>query len=172
MFGNISQFHVTSDYLPILNGILITDIVVILFIISNVIKSKTIKIWYEKYNLSAVMADVLVILIVFIITRYCYPLVFGNYYSIVTFIALAVGIQVIHDILFYLFFSNIPRNRNKMLDFFKDYADENGYMTIVADSAMIILSALISSVLVSRSLNMNIIILVTILYTLPYLIYN
>lgn len=59
-----------------------------------------------------------------------------------------------------------------MLDTFKDYADEVSYKAIFADSGMMILACLISSFLAGKSLNVNIITLVTFVYLLPYLLYN
>ena len=52
MFKNISNFNNVNDYLPILNAVLITDMVVILLLIFGFIKSKVLVEWYKKYNLS------------------------------------------------------------------------------------------------------------------------
>ena len=81
-------------------------------------------------------------------------------FSIIKFIILAVIVQVTHDILFYLFFENVPRGMNKMLDTFKDYAKDVSYKAILADSGMIIMASLIASYLASKSLNVNIITLI------------
>ena len=85
---------------------------------------------------------------------------------------LAVILQIIHDILFYIFFINIPRGVNKMIDTFKDYANDVSYKAIFADSGMIIMSCLIASYLVNKNTNTNIIVLISSLYLLPYLLYN
>jgi len=81
-------------------------------------------------------------------------------------------VQIIHDVLFYVFFSNVPRGINKMLDTFKDYANEVSYRAIFADSGMMIMSCLIASFLVNTTTNFNIIVLITFVYLLPYLLYN
>ena len=65
-------------------------------------------------------------------------------FSILKFIGLAVTLQIAHDILFYLFFINVPRGVNKMLDTFKDYANEASYRAILADSGMMIMASLIA----------------------------
>jgi uncharacterized protein YacL len=90
----------------------------------------------------------------------------------VRFAGLAVIIQIIHDILFYIFFTNVPRGINKMLDTFKDYAKEASYKAILADSGMMIMASLIASFLAGKSLNTNIIVLIVFVYILPYLLYN
>ena len=168
MLKNLANYN---NYLPLLNGVLITDLFVILLLNVGLIKSKVLNKWYLQYNLSAVMADVLIILLVLIITKSIYYYIFEEY-SLLKFIFIAVILQIIHDLLFYVFFSNIPRGVNKMIDTFKDYAKEVSYKAILADSAMIILSCLIAAYLVNKSINTNIIVLIIFLYFLPYLLYN
>ena len=123
MFKNIANFSNTKDYLPLLSGVLITDMFVILLLNMKLINSQVLRKWYSEYNLSAVIADVLIILIGLIITRAIYYYIFDNF-SILKFILVAVLVQVIHDILFYILFKNVPRGMNRMLDTFKDYAKE------------------------------------------------
>ena len=171
MFKNIANFNNTTDYLPLFNGVLITDLFVILLLNTKILKSKVLVNWYSQFNLSAVMADVLIILIVLIITRALYYYIFESY-SLLKFIILAVILQITHDILFYIFFNNIPRGVNKMIDTFKDYANEVSYKAILADSGMIIMSCIIAAFLANKNTNTNIIVLVSFLYLLPYLIYN
>ena len=171
MFKNIANFNNTNDYLPLLNGVLITDLFVILLLNTGVIRSVVLKDWYMKYNLSAVIADVLIILIGLIIVRAIYYFIFDKF-SIIQFISLAVVVQILHDILFYLFFKNVPRGMNQMLDTFKDYANEVSYRAIFADSGMMIMASLIASYLASKSLNVNIIVLIIFVYLLTYLLYN
>jgi len=171
MLKNIGNFSNTNDYLPLLNGVLITDLFVILLLNTKVIKSGVLRKWYAQYNLSAVIADVLIILIGLIITRAIYYYVFKTF-SLLKFTILAVIVQITHDILFYIFFTNIPRGVNKMLDTFKDYSNEVSYKAILSDSGMMIMSCIIVSQLVNTNTNINIIVLITILYLLPYLLYN
>ena len=171
MFKNIANFNNINDYLPLFNAVLITDLFVILLLNTRIIKSHSLKKWYSQYNLSAVIGDILIILIVLIITRAIYYYIFNDF-SLLNFIILAVIIQITHDILFYILFSNSPRGLNKMLDTFKDYANEVSYKAILADSGMIIMSCLIASYLVNKTININIIVLISFLYLLPYLLYN
>jgi len=171
MLKNIANFNNTNDYLPLFNAVLITDLFVILLLNTRVITSQTLKKWYSQYNLSAVIADVLIILIVLILTRAIYYHIFNDF-SLLKFIILAVTLQIAHDILFYVFFSYVPRGVNKMLDTFKDYASEMSYKAIFADSGMMIMSCLIGSYLVNKSTNTNIIVLISSAYLLPYLLYN
>lgn len=171
MFKNIANFNNTSDYLPLLNGVLITDLFVILLLNTKIIDSKVLRKWYDTYNLSAVIADVFIIFIGLIITRAIYYYIFDAF-SIFQFTFLVVIVQVIHDILFFIMFKNVPRGVNKMLDTFKDYANEASYRAILADSGMMILACLIGSSLANKNLNSNIIVFIVSVYLLPYLLYN
>jgi uncharacterized protein YacL len=169
IFQDISNFNNVSDYLPILNGCINADLIIIFLLYHGVFKSYYLKKWYKKYQLSAVIADVLILVIGIIIARYLYKYFFGAF-NIWKFTGLAVMIQIIHDILFYLFFKTVPSGYNSMLDFFKDYANEVGINAILGDSFMMILACLLSSHFATYSLNGNIIILIISLYFIPYMI--
>ena len=171
VFSDISKFNNTHDYLPLFNGVLFTDLFVILLSNAKVIDSRVLREWYESYNLSAVVADVLVIFIGLIIVRALYYYIFTEF-SIFKFITLALIVQFIHDMLFYAFFKSVPRGMNRMLDTFKDYANEVSYKAILADGGMMVMAVIIGSYLAGKNLNTNIIVLIALLYVLPYLLYN
>lgn len=171
MFKDISNFNNLSDYLPILNGSILADIIIILGLYyTKLYPSKYLKKWYENYRLSAVVADVLILVIGKIIVRRIYNKFFKEF-SILKFIFLILIIQIIHDILFYLLFITIPRGYNKMIDLFKDYAKEVSYGAIIGDSSMIIISTLLSSIFANFGTNKNIIINIFLVYLIPYIIY-
>jgi hypothetical protein len=171
MFKDISRFNNIDDYLPIITAILIVDMIVMILSIANVISSKYIKIWYQKFFLSAVLADVLVIFIVVIFARAIYYYIFDKF-SITNFILVMLALQITHDILFYIIISIIPRGANKMIDIFQDYANEMSYGAIIGDSMMIIAIGLIASYLANFEANTNIIILVVFLYLLQFILYS
>ena len=165
---NIADF---TGFLPLLNAVLITDLFVISLLNMEFIQSRVLRKWYSQYNLSAVIADVLIILLVLILTRALYYSVFDKF-SLLNFVILAVILQIAHDLLFALFFSSVPRGVNKMIDTFKDYANEMSYKAVIADSGMMIMSSLIASYLVNKNDNTNTIVLISSMYLLPYLLYN
>lgn len=169
IFKDISKFNSVNDYLPILNGSLNADLIIILLVFHNVFKSNYLKKWYHKYQLSAVTADVLILVIGIILTRFFYKFIFETF-NIWKFTGLAVTIQIIHDFLFYWFFNSVPRGYNSMLDFFKEYAKEVGIKAVLGDSFMMIISCLLSSYFANYSLNTNLIILIISLYLFPYMI--
>jgi hypothetical protein len=160
-----------KDYLPLLNSVIITDLLFMIFIALGLINSKVLKDWYNKYTLSAVIADVLIIVIVLLITNKLYYYIFKEL-SIIKFIILALILQIIHDILFYVLITIIPRGKNRMIDTFKDYAKEVSFYAIIGDSLMIISACLIFYYLINMDINTNIIILIVSLYIMPYILYN
>jgi uncharacterized protein YacL len=169
LFKDISNFNNVNDYLPILNGCINADLIIIFLVFHNVFKSYYLRKWYNKYQLSAAIADILILVIGIILSRFFYKFFFSSF-NIWKFTALAVCIQIIHDILFYLFFKSLPTGYNEMLDFFKEYAKEVGVGAILGDSFMMIIACLLSSHFATRSINTNIIILVISVYFLPYMI--
>jgi hypothetical protein len=171
LFADISNFNKIDDYLPILNGCLHADFVIILCVFNKIINSVYLKNWYKNFNLSAIIADVLILMIGIIIARFLYKFIFTKW-DIVYFIILAVCIQITHDFLFYLFFKNVPNNYSYILNFFKKYANEIGFYAIIGDSCMMILACLLSSYFAGLSLNLNIISLIFSIYFVPFLIYQ
>ena len=169
IFKDISNFNNVSDYLPILNGCVNADLFILFLLFHGVFKSVYLKKWYKKYQLNAVLADVLILFIGIILARFLYKYFFDTF-NIFKFTSLAVCIQIIHDLLFYWMFNSLPVGYNSMLDFFKGYAKEVGVGAILGDSFMMIVACLMSSSFATYSLNMNIITLVISLYFFPYMI--
>jgi hypothetical protein len=170
MFRDISRFNNINDYLPIITAILIVEIMVIMLTYSNML-GKNLKLWYQQFLLSALLADVLIIFLGVILARAIYYYIFDTF-SIINLILIILVIQIVHDILFYLIIITIPRGSNKMIDLFKDYADEVSYRAILGDSMMIIATGLIASYLANFDANINIIISAVLIYLLQYIIYN
>ena len=170
MFRDISRFNNINDYLPIITAILIVEIIGIMLTYSNML-GKNLKLWYQQFLLSAVLADIFIIFLGIILARAIYYYIFDTF-SIINFILVILIIQITHDILFYLIITIIHRGANKMIDLFKDYADEVSYRAILGDSMMIIATGLIASYLANFDANINIIISAVLIYLLQYILYN
>lgn len=172
MKNTIADFNNLSDYLPILNGSIIADIIVIFIVYyTRFFNSKYLMKWYETYRLSAVIGDVLILVIGLILARYIYTKIFESF-SLWKFLLVLVGLQIIHDVLFYVLFMNIPSGINKMMDVFKMYAGEVGGGAILGDSFMIIIAGLLSYFLQKQSQHFNIITLIVSVYLIPYILYT
>ena len=120
--SSFSDFYNIQHFLPILNGSILADIIILVILYyTPYFQSIELKRWYETYRLSAIIADVLILVIGIFIAKFIFTY-FGLSFHIVTFVIVLLGVQIIHDILFFLLFSAVPRGVNKMLDLFKDYA--------------------------------------------------
>jgi len=167
---DISHFEKVADYLPILNAALYADIGFIILLYNKAYHIPILEKWYKQYQLSAVLADVLSIVIGIILARFFYSSLFSTF-SIWKFILLAVLIQVFHDFTFYGIFQSAPTGHNAMLDFFKEYARNLGVTAVLGDSAMMIITALIASLFTANlSMNENLCLFIFGVYLIPYLI--
>tara|TARA_B100001093_G_C26522609_1_gene882433 strand:- start:34 stop:618 length:585 start_codon:yes stop_codon:yes gene_type:complete len=167
----VSNFMNNDELLPIVTANLWVDLVIIFIAMSGIIYTgKTLKLWYKKYRLSAVIADMFSIILGMILLRYIvYRL--NIKVDLFQFILLGIGLCIIHDILFYLLFINIPRGSNNMLDFFKDYSKDLGATAIIGDVILVIWAIILASLLKNKSKKINIIILFIGIYLVPYIIY-
>ena len=94
---------------------------------------KSLDTWYSKFGMTAVLSDCLVMLLGIQLVLLFEPKA-GFFHLLV----LAIVIQIIHDILFYfLVIETVPVGQNDMIDLFKEYANENSYKIVLADSFMI-----------------------------------
>ena len=168
---NISNFNNINDYFPIVSGAILTDLIVIFLMNVGAFRSKTLQKYYLDYGFSAVIADTLIIVIGVIIARFLYSYFFSSY-SLLKFVALALTIQIVHDILFYLFFKSFPKGASRIMDTFKDYANENGSMILLADALMVVSTILLATAFSALSPNYNIIIFIVSLYLVPYILHS
>jgi uncharacterized protein YacL len=175
MLKDISHFDNTSDYLPIILAVLIVDMVVISTAVTETIHVKSLNAWYHNFGLSAVLADVLIIVIGIIIARFIYPFFFKEY-AFLPFLFLVIAVQLVHDLLFGFALSKIPRNVNTktptIFNVFKEYAQEVGFHILLVDAAMIGFSTILASYFATWNANSNIVLLIVALYILPYLLYS
>ena len=169
--ASIANFNDTSSLLPIVTSAISVDVFVVFLVVFGWIKSRALQEWYHKYGIAAVMADVLSIVIGILLARFVYTRFFSMG-GMATLCGLAVAIQMTHDVIFAQFFYAVPRGRSAILDTFKDYATENGPVILLFDAAMIVATLFMASLLVTFSLNVNLILLIVILYILPYALYS
>lgn len=162
-------------YFPqILVSVLIVDLIVIFMVryFPNFWGS-TINIWYDKFGLGAVIADVLIIVLGFMIAQYVYK----NYiqsdkeFNPYIFAALLVAVQVIHDMLFYFgVILPIPEGHNAMMDVFKTYAEKGGLKVVAADTGMMLGSAAIASILAAAPKEATLFSGVLAAYAVPFIL--
>jgi len=173
MFGNISKTTV-STFGVIIIAAAIVDILII-FIIRYLprIFGKEINIWYTKFGLSAVLADVLSITLGVVIGQFIYRQAVEPSlgWSLLAFLGVVVAFQLCHDLLFALFvIYPIPQGHNGMIDVFKSYANYGKYRILLVDATMMILTTLLASFLYTQPAAVTIVTGSFALYSLPYIL--
>ena len=160
------------SFLPLLNAALLTDLIVISLFLLGVLPSVSLGRWYKSFHLGAVIMDVLVLVLVVLLAHYLYPFVFGPVYSILKFGLLAVGIQLVHDLLFAGFFYQFGKG-GRLTDILQSYMSEQGNKILLADALMVLSTVgferLFSGALTGMQESILAIILV---YVTPYLVFS
>jgi len=129
---------------------------------------KSLDKWYANFGIVAVVSDCLVIVLGIMIAQFIAPGV-----NTLTLAGIAIVIQIIHDILFYYtVILGIPRGQNSIIDLFKEYAVENSWKILVADSAMIGSTVLLADYLSTLKTTHTIFVGLLGTYALTYIIYT
>lgn len=95
--------------------------------------TKSLSVWYRDFGVVALGSDILIIVLGIALAMLVAPGASG-----LKLIGIAVGIQLVHDILFYVgVIQAVPVGHNRILDLFKRYAAEGSWQILVADAAMV-----------------------------------
>lgn len=129
---------------------------------------KSLDKWYANFGIVAVISDCLVIILGILIAQFLAPSA-----NTLTLAGIAIAIQLVHDVLFYYaVILGVPRGQNSMIDLFKDYAVENSWKILVADSAMIGSTVLLAAYLSKLKTSHTTFIGLLGVYALTYIIYT
>jgi uncharacterized protein YacL len=129
---------------------------------------KSLDKWYANFGIVAVISDCLVIILGILVAQMVFP---GA--SLVTLAGVALVIQLIHDYLFYIFvIRQVPKGQNSMIDLFKEYASENSWKILVADSIMIGSTVFLADYLSHIRQSYNAFVGLLGVYALTYIIYT
>ena len=172
---NISNYTVETDLFYIFCAILTVDVVVLFLARHFKVGGKYLNEWYDNFHILAVIADVFIIFIGFIIARYLYTIFFFDKFgwNAVYFILLLVAVQALHDVLFYVgVIRNVPQGSNDMMDIFKRYADDLGGQIIGGDALLVVSSALIAMLYKMAPFHVTTSITALVTYALPFAIYT
>jgi hypothetical protein len=141
---DISKFDETADLPLILAAILLVDVIVICIARFTGLFGTVINVWYDRFGLSAVLADVGIIFLGFIVGRWIYTKYIRPRYGwdAWIFTALMIVIQMVHDVLFYVdVIKPLAPGDNGMIDVMKDYSLAGGWKILIADAGMVAASA-------------------------------
>jgi hypothetical protein len=173
-WADISEYQNVYDWGYIIVAVLIVETVVICLVrYFPDVFGKSLNVWYNRFKLSAVLADVLIILIGFGISRYVYTeFVYPNYdWNPLYFGITALITQLVHDILFYVgIIRPFPQGQNAMMDVFKDYANEAGGKILAGDSFMMIGSVILAMLLKASQPHIVVSVSLVTAYIIPYIL--
>lgn len=124
--------------------------------------------WYATFGILAIISDCLVIVLGILIAQFIAPGV-----NTITLAGVSIAVQIIHDVLFYyMVILGVPRGQNSMIDLFKEYAVENSWKILVADSAMIGSTVFLADYLSTLKASHTTFIGLLGVYALTYIIYT
>ena len=126
--------------ISILSGALWVDFIVI--VLTKIVPGQhlwflpptgALQLWYDKFGVAAVAADVLSLVLGVLLATFLFPGAMG-----LQLVMAAVFVQMLHDVFFYLVvIQGLPQGQNSMIDVFKSYASEGGWTILLADALMI-----------------------------------
>jgi len=177
--ADIGNYARVGDLLYIGLAVLFVDVVIIFLVrFLPELFGQSLNRWYDLFGLNAVLADVLSIILGFVIARFIYtcyvkPKYGEGKWSPLQFTGVAVGVQLIHDLFFYFgVIQQVPRGQNMMIDVFKDYAAAGGAKILFGDAALMIFSSLVAMGLKAQPMYIVSAFGLLTSYALPYILYT
>jgi len=165
----LSNYKDISNVSYILFGALVIDLVVIGMTKSSLL-GQSLKVWYNDFGLSAVIADTLILVLGILIAQYVYTEFFSKSSPLIFLLLIGI-IQLIHDVLFYQFaILGTPKGQNRVMDLFKTYAKELNAKILGGDLAMILGSTAVAAAAQSLSQPLFVFLSILAVYTVPYAI--
>ena len=131
---------------------IIVENIVLFILYFNKNSGQTIRQWYNKFTIGAYTMDVASAFIGACLAT----LLTSNFYLQLLFVVI---IGLIHDISFGTFINSINTKRSNVLDFFKDYAKENGKIILFVDALILVSTLIVSNFLLNYLSNTNILFL-------------
>ena len=173
-WADISEYEEYYDWGYIFVGIIVTEFILLVVVrYFPDILGKHMNIWYNRFKLSAVVADVFIIALGIGISRYVYTeFIYPKYdWNPLYFTGTTLFVQILHDILFYIgVIQQVPKGANAMIDVMKEYAAAAGNRAILGDSALMISSVVIA--MIAKGMETHAVIFLGILavYGIPYIL--
>ena len=133
----------------------------------------TLNSFFDTLGLEAVVVIIALVVVIFEVARFAYSYFYtsgGKVWSPLVFVAILLGVQMIHDLIFYVgVVSNVPSGKNQVIDFLKRYGKENGARALGASVTFMILVATLAMLYKEFSpvLLFGVVSIAT--YALPYL---
>jgi hypothetical protein len=132
----------------------------------------TLNSFFDTLGLEAVVVIVVLVVVLFEVARFAYSFYTsgGKVWSPLVFVAILLGVQMVHDLIFYVgVVSNVPSGKNQVIDFLKRYGKENGARALGASATFMIVVATLAMLYKEFSPVLLFGIVGVAVYALPYL---
>lgn len=139
---------------------------------------KSINDWYTNFGWSAILLDLLSLIIGFYLAKYLYLYllhknVISNKYVLPTFLLIMLAIQILHDFTFYFtVIKNSEFGKNAIMDELTKYAKHVGVGAVIGDSFMYLLATPLLYYLFMLDVEENIFISLICAYIIGYIVYQ
>ena len=169
---DISDIYELGDWSYLLVAAIAVEVIVIA--ITRFFPSfsgKYLNLWYSRFKLSAVLADIVSVLIGFGLAKYFYTefIYPNNDWNPLYFTGTAIVIQVIHDILFYFgVIKQLPEGKNGIIDVMRQYGEAGGAKLVLGDSVIMAGTSIGAMLLKATSPHLVLLLGLVSLYSLPY----
>jgi hypothetical protein len=171
---DISEYEEVKDWLYIFIGIIVTEFILLILVrYFPEFFGKQLNVWYNRFKLSAVAADVFVLALAIGISRYVYTeFIYPKHdWNPLYFTGTTLVVQILHDLLFYMgVIQQVPKGSNAMIDVFKEYASSAGVRAIMGDSVLMISSVGIAMIAKGMELHAAVFLGILGLYGIPYIL--
>jgi hypothetical protein len=126
------------------------------------------------FGLEGVLSIVLLILVLFQITRYLYTVFYersGKAWSPFVFICFLIGVHLIHDLIFFFaVISQLPKGKNDIIDILRALTASNKTYALLTHSIFLIVTALVAMMVEDMSDLAKLVVLAVVVYLLPYIL--
>ena len=139
---------------------------------------KAINRWYTNLGWSAVLLDILPVLIGFYISKFIYLYLLNNNIiskdnELLKFLGIVLLVQITHDFSFYfLIIKNAKKGISKVMDEFIHYANSIKTGAVIGDSLMYLMGVPLLFLIYKNSNDINIFIILCCLYLIGYFVYE
>ena len=130
--------------------------------------------YFDMFGMEGVLSIVLLILVLFQITRYLYTVFYeksGKAWSPFVFICFLIGVHLIHDLVFFFaVITQLPKGKNDMIDILRAMTASNKTYALLTHSAFLIVTALVAMMVEDMADLAKLVVLAVVLYLLPYIL--
>ena len=172
--GDIGDYKVTDDILPIGSATIIAINFVAMLTRLGLVGGKSLNTYFDTFGLEGILANASLIVIMFQVARWGYTKFYtegSRPWSPFVFVCTLIVVQILHDLLFYYGVINVvPSGNNEMIDALKKYSQENGSRALAGHAAFLIFVGVLAMFFKERSLLFTFLAVNIALYLLPYVI--